>query len=151
MEDRSASSAELRSWPSSRPHIAHCCVYNSILAFNPSSSQDDTCPEPGLFDAIEYSLLTDARCGAAGEQGNLVGDPQFVAPQQGNYHLAATSPAIDHDQPQAAPSLDFENDARPCHPPAAGEERPDMGCDEYSQGYVCYSAVKSVYLPLIYR
>ncbi|MGE3454983.1 MAG: right-handed parallel beta-helix repeat-containing protein [Kofleriaceae bacterium] len=56
--------------------------------------------------------------------GNINQDPQFIAPAQGNFHLASTSPAKDVADPAATLSFDVDGEARP---QGAGR---DMGADE---------------------
>ena len=55
----------------------------------------------------------------------VVGDPCFVNPSLGDFHLKPNSPAIDKGSPIDAPSYDFEGDPRP-----AGSGY-DIGIDEY--------------------
>ncbi len=56
-----------------------------------------------------------------------VGDPRFVNPLLGDFHLKPNSPAIDRGSPIGAPRHDFEGDPRP-----AGSGY-DIGIDEYCQ------------------
>lgn len=56
--------------------------------------------------------------------GNINQDPLFIAPAQGNFHIAPTSPAKDAADPAAALSFDVDGEARP-----QGARR-DMGADE---------------------
>ncbi len=122
---------------------------NSILAANPATPEDSTCAHGNPFDTLKYSLFMDSRCGTDGQDGNILGDPMFVAPDDGNYHLDASSPAIDQGEPDAAPTVDFDNDWRPCSAAASSERRVDIGFDEYSDGYVCFGSTLSLFLPLI--
>ena len=55
----------------------------------------------------------------------VIGDPCFVNPSLGDFHLKPNSPAIDKGSPIDAPSYDFEGDLRP-----AGSGY-DIGIDEY--------------------
>jgi parallel beta-helix repeat protein len=55
----------------------------------------------------------------------VVGNPRFVDPSLGNFHLKPNSPAIDKGSPIGAPSYDYEGDPRP-----AGSGY-DIGIDEY--------------------
>ncbi len=41
------------------------------------------------------------------------GNPQFVNPKRGDFHLKSTSPAIDKGSPKDAPDVDFEGNHRP--------------------------------------
>jgi parallel beta-helix repeat protein len=54
-----------------------------------------------------------------------VGDPSFVNPSLGDFHLKPNSPAIDKGSPIDAPSYDFEGNPRPT---GTGY---DIGIDEY--------------------
>ncbi len=56
--------------------------------------------------------------------GNINEDPQFMSLQQGNFHLASTSPAKDAADPSSMLPDDVDGDARP-----QGAAR-DMGADE---------------------
>jgi len=58
--------------------------------------------------------------------GNISSDPWFVDPDNWNYHLWVTSPAVDagHPDPGLAPSLDIDGEPRPMG------SRVDMGADE---------------------
>lgn len=53
-------------------------------------------------------------------------DPQFVDAANNDFHLTATSPAVDRGTPTGAPSLDFEGDSRP------QALKVDLGADESS-------------------
>jgi len=61
---------------------------------------------------------------------NIQKDPQFVDPENGDFHLKSTSPCIDKgtaDAPEL-PAADFEGD------PRIVGSAPDMGADEYYTG-----------------
>lgn len=104
----------------SSPHIT-----NSIL-------WGDTAPEGGeIYSAVEsYPRISysDIQGGYSGI-GNIDANPDFVDPENGDFHLAvhSPSPCIDVGDP-FAPSLpveDFEGD------PRIVGARPDMGVDEF--------------------
>lgn len=65
---------------------------------------------------------------------NFWGDPAFLAPDAGNYHIAAGSAARDRGI-DAGVTVDIDGDARP------SGAKPDLGADE----------VVPVYLPLVLR
>ena len=56
--------------------------------------------------------------------GNISGDPLFVSPSTGNFHLQASSPARDTADPAATLETDVDGDLRP-----QGSSR-DIGADE---------------------
>ncbi|HSW88162.1 MAG TPA: right-handed parallel beta-helix repeat-containing protein [Candidatus Saccharimonadales bacterium] len=65
-----------------------------------------------LFNNATNFILS----GSAIQTGNLTVDPQlvnYVADGTGDYHLKATSPAIDAGISTNAPSIDFDGNARP--------------------------------------
>lgn len=45
--------------------------------------------------------------------GTVTADPKFVAPTSGDYHLSASSPAIDRGVSQGAPDHDLDGYVRP--------------------------------------
>lgn len=55
----------------------------------------------------------------AGTNGNITGDPEFVDPVAGNYHLAAGSPCIGAGTALGAPAYDLDGSRR-ASPPAIG-------------------------------
>jgi parallel beta-helix repeat protein len=71
---------------------------------------------------------------------NIWGAPAFVDPDSGDYHIGATSAAIDKGV-NAGVTTDIDSDARPdgCFF--------DMGADEFMTGVAC----KYMYLPVIMR
>jgi len=66
------------------------------------------------------------------------GDPQFVNPAHGDFHLQPGSPAVDAGSAADAPRVDLDGDPRP------GGAGYDIGADEYA-------ARLSLYLPLVVR
>lgn len=76
---------------------------------------------------VDYNLIDGFRswwCEIYGVR-SVVGDPCFVNPSLGDFHLKPDSPAIDRGSPIDAPRYDFEGDPRP-----AGSGY-DIGVDEY--------------------
>ena len=55
----------------------------------------------------------------------IIGNPQFINPANGDFHLQSTSPAIDTGSSNSAPSTDLDGDSRP---QGAGY---DIGAYEY--------------------
>jgi hypothetical protein len=76
---------------------------------------------------VDHNLIDGFRswwCEIYGDQP-VVGDPGFMDPSLGDFHLKQNSPAIDRGSPVEAPNYDFEGDTRP------GGSGYDLGIDEY--------------------
>jgi PKD repeat protein len=86
-------------------------------------------PLPPWPAVVTYSDTLDLWPGA----GNISLPPEFVDPTHGDYHLLATSPALEAGLNECAPPDDIEGDARPS--PAGGTS--DMGADEWTPRPVC--------------
>ena len=73
--------------------------------------------------------------------GNIAADPRYVSLGTGDFHLAASSPAIDAGDPAIAspPLLDLDGDARIIDGDGEGTERVDMGYDEALQRPVVFA------------
>jgi hypothetical protein len=69
---------------------------------------------------------------------HYTGNPAFLQPFQGDYHIAQASAAIDKGVP-AGVTTDLDGQARPRGP------APDLGADE------CYLLDKRLYLPILLR
>jgi len=67
-----------------------------------------------------------------GRNGNLQTDPRFVDLAQGNFHLAANSPAIDTGQTLVEVAHDIDFDIRPCDGNRDRIFNYDIGADEYT-------------------
>jgi hypothetical protein len=59
---------------------------------------------------VQFSIVTQP--GFAGTNGNIAADPRFVDAAGGDYHLSATSPAIDAGTSASAPAFDLGDGAR---------------------------------------
>jgi hypothetical protein len=59
---------------------------------------------------VEFSVVKQP--GFAGVNGNIAADPRFVNPAGGDYHLSASSPAIDAGTSDMAPAFDLDDRAR---------------------------------------
>jgi hypothetical protein len=71
--------------------------------------------------------------------------PAFVNPLAGNYHLMASSLAVDAGSPLNAPVTDFDGDTRPQDGDNNGSAGYDIGADEVR------AYADRVYLPLVMR
>ncbi len=88
---------------------------------------------------IEYNDVFNAGSGPryggictdqTGLNGNISADPLFVDPATGNYHLRASSPAVDSGLNAGAPATDIDGDPRPQDRNGDGVSVVDMGADE---------------------
>ena len=77
--------------------------------------------------------------GTIGTTVNLWGDPDFVDPDAGDYHIGPNSDAIDQGL-DAGVTNDIDYHPRPY-------QEPDIGADEYWPP----GALKFIYLPIIIR
>ncbi len=74
-------------------------IINSIISGNTTA---DLIGVP--LAAVSYSLT--GNVSFAGFNGNIIGNPLFVDPQNGDYHLQPNSPAVDAGDPQSDFSLE---------------------------------------------
>jgi len=89
---------------------------NSIMADNGGTDFDGIGPSQ-----VSFSLTNQS--GYAGANGNIGGDPEFIDPANGDFHLQAGSPAVDAGTSDGASSTDLECRGR--------VGLPDMGAFEY--------------------
>ncbi len=111
----------------SDPIVKNCLFYN-----NP----DGVYFNEGLVTITDATGPNGLNAVLAEAEDNLDGDPQFVDPGAGNYHLGATSPCIDAGTGDGAPSTDMDGEPRPVDVPGVGADGTgteyDIGADEYS-------------------
>ena len=101
------------------------CSQNEIAQLRDMSEQKHRNQQSQIH--VDHNLIDgfrDSWCEIYGARP-VVGDPRFVNPSLGDFHLKSNSPAIDRGSPRDAPSYDFEGDPRP-----AGSGY-DLGFDEY--------------------
>lgn len=101
-------------------------IYNSILYYNGGTDLDCA---PGAVCTVAFSDLQSSWTGPGSD--NISADPQFVDWPARDYHLAATSPAIDTADPAHAVDHDTDEESRPYDGDGSGSAEPDMGYDEY--------------------
>lgn len=96
-------------------HATNILVRNNIA----SQARSSQVKKSGQFGSqtitIDYNLIDGYR-GGPGEVYGInyrIGDPRFISPSTANFHLDATSPAIDNGASLMAPSVDFEGNPRP--------------------------------------
>lgn len=77
-------------------------ITNSIISGNHNADLVGVSP-----NSVSYTLTGDAFI--ASTNGNIIGDPLFVDPQNGDFHLKPESPAIDAGDPQSDFSLEPES------------------------------------------
>jgi len=99
------------------------CESGSAVAISNSIVWGGIAPPRYWRISITYSDTLEAWPG----EGNISADPQFVDPENGDYHLLPTSPCIDAGTNLEAPLDDIDGDPRPW--PSWGIV--DMGADEW--------------------
>ena len=77
---------------------------------------------------VDHNLIDGFRDGEDEIRGldSVSGDPRFVNPSGGDFHLQSDSPAIDRGSADGAPAIDFDGQGRPV---GMGY---DIGADEYA-------------------
>jgi len=78
-------------------------------------------------NTINYDVIADQ----TGTNSNISNDPQFIDASSGNYHLKATSPAIDAGSELSAPIIDFDGVSRPVDGNKDGVAKTDIGAFEF--------------------
>ncbi len=115
-------------------------IYNNIVFGNTAGTNGDdiwTCEQGGTVNLFNndfteyYSEGSNGGCGSAptiNQGSNIPDDPQFVDSTANDFHLLATSPAVDTgdlNPPNGLPTPDFDGVTRPQGP------LPDMGALEF--------------------
>lgn len=108
--------------------VVDLTVVNSIIYNKGGNVFRYEYPEP----SITYSYLRQPQGGT----GNIHGDPMFVDPANGDFHIKYTSPCRDKGDGFAAglPLVDFEGDSR------TASELADIGADEFHPHLYCTGA-----------
>ena len=101
--------------------ITDVAIRNSILYVRSGTAINDLRPLNQLPDVVMNSLISGP--GWAGTNGNITGDPLFVNASAGDYHLAASSPAINAGTTLGAPTDDIAGAWR--------DAQPDIGAFEF--------------------
>jgi len=99
------------------------CQPNTPVRFRNLIATGSTPPGIASDCAVDHSLVDATYASGA---NNLTGDPRFVDPATGNFHITATSPARGVGDPLTPLLRDADGDLRPN--PAATP--PDVGADE---------------------
>jgi len=80
------------------------------------------------FDGVSYATLANYQLGTSQDLHSIFGDPEFENILTSDFHLSASSPAIDKGNPNfvaAVGETDLDGDNR------VQDQRVDMGSDEY--------------------
>ena len=99
-------------------------VFNNIITGNTHGLECLGCTGSWSHNLV-WGNSVDYTGNASSGAGDLSADPDFVAAAEGDYHLSATSPAIDAGNPAFSVATDADGEARPA---GAG---PDIGLDEF--------------------
>jgi hypothetical protein len=83
---------------------------NSIFVQKPLRAVDSTVANPNL--TLDYILAIETDISLSGGQHILYGNPSFVDPANGDFHLGANSLAIDKAPPGTADDRDLDNRPR---------------------------------------
>ena len=107
---------------SSSPDITNCILW----ADTASSSGNEIYNDGSSIPNVTYSYIEGIITGG--------GDPKFVNPSSGDFHLQSGSPCIDtgNNSAPSIPSTDFENDQRIIDGDLDGTATVDIGVDEYT-------------------
>ncbi len=124
--------------PDSPP--AEVLLENNIFAYSYQALDFNSSLSPTLRNNLFYSNGTNAIPipDPVGTNGNFSADPKFVS-LNGDFHLQASSPAIDRGSDLTEVYRDYDNQDRPCDGDRDGIFRWDVGGDEYSTGVNCRS------------
>ena len=113
---------------------------NTIIAGHDSTGINATTGSIASLDStLWYGNSQNTTGDALVTQNDQTGDPEFVNPNTWDYHISASSPAVDQGV-DAGVALDIDKQARP-----AGSG-PDIGADEYMVGPTA-SAEKIAFTP----
>ena len=115
-------------------------IRNNIASQNRTFQLAVAADVPASNVTVDHNLIDDYRGYEDEVHGEdyVEGDPWFVDPAHGDFHLQPGSPAVDVGSADDAPSVDLDGDPRPA---GAGY---DIGADEYA-------ARLHLYLPLVLK
>ena len=86
--------------------IAQSTIHHDLVFLSPGGSVQF------IWGTTSYPTLASFRAATGQEAGGLEGDPRWVAPSAGDFHLGTGSPAIDSaDSSGAQPAVDLEGRA----------------------------------------
>ena len=107
---------------SSSPDITNCILWADTATASGNEIYNDEHSSPN----VTYSYIEGIITGG--------GDPLFVNPLSGDFHLQPGSPCIDtgNNSAPSLPNIDFENDQRIIDGDLNGTPTVDVGVDEYT-------------------
>ncbi len=106
------------------PEVKNCIVWKNYIDFNGTFTISNSC----MHDCLPWNAID--------KGGNIFRDPQFVDPQNGDFHLKGYSPCIDAGISTAAdsiPAYDLDGHLRIQDGTGEGQAVIDMGCYERAQ------------------
>ena len=118
---------------------------NCVVAFNTSGIWiDDGSTTSAVKKNCVYSNTSYNYKDFAGGTGDIAQDPRFVNRAGGDYHLLPNSPCMEIADAATATQEDLDGNPRPLDGDGNLVSAPDIGCYEYSRGFLSPTQAKSL-------